>query len=787
MKLATKNWGKILLALIASIAIVGVTACASKTSTATSTATNPTTTTTSPSGTAGSAPPEVTQYEKDWPLPGKDYNNTRATTDSAINSTNVATLGVSWVFNVPSGQGTFGSISTTPIIMGNNVYIQDIGNNTMALDLTTGAQKWQKVYNIANEGPNGASVGYGKVFVSASPYEMVALDATTGNEIWRTPLVDIEKNPSQGVNGIDIQTTVYDGIVYTSTVPGNAGVFYAGGGMGVIYALDQSTGKVVWSFNTIQDTNLWGHPEINSGGGAWYQPSIDTKTGNLFIGTGNPAPFPGQPKATGIPQDWPNGTSRPGANLYTCSLLALDHATGELKWYNQVRPHDINDYDLQIPPILATANYAGKQQDVVITAGKMGYVYMMNRSTGNLLWSIPVGTHTNDLLSAFPTDAQIPVIPSSIGGVETPMSYADGVVYVLANNTPSEIKNGLTTPVFGLNKSTSDLLAIDINYGRVLWDVPLNAGGFGGTTVVNDLVFTATYDGKIYAFKRDTGAQVWSYQAPSGVNSFPAFAGDMMVLPDAGPGGPASVLGFKLGATNPAVKLASPADGANIAAGDLVVNAEVTNFNVVDKQGEANNDVEGHLHFYLDVDAPTTTGQPAIPSSGTWADVSGTTYTFPKVAAGTHTISVELVNNDHTPLNPPVVQKITVTLDNNPRLTISSPTNGAIKKAGSITINASVTNFNVVDKQSQANNVGEGHLNFYMDVQPPSDPTKPAIPASGVWAHVSGTSYTFDNVPVGLHTFYVQLVSNDHTPLSPDITASIQVQVITYTGGYGAQ
>ena len=243
--------------------------------------------------------------------------------------------------------------------------------------------------------------------------------------------------------------------------------------------------------------------------------------------------------------------------------MAFDHKTGELKWYNQVRPHDINDYDLQIPPILASANYAGKQQDVVIIAGKMGYVYMMNRQTGALIWSIPVGQHINDLLAAFPTNAQIPVMPAAIGGVETPMSYADGVVYVLANNTPSEIKNGLTTPVFSLDKSTSDLVAIDINYGRVLWDVTLPAGGFGATTVVNDLVFTGTYDGTIYAFKRDTGQQVWSYKAPAGINALPAFAGDMMVLPVAGPGGPTSIIGFKLGSTSPAVKFVSPTDGAS--------------------------------------------------------------------------------------------------------------------------------------------------------------------------------------------------------------------------------
>ena len=160
--------------------------------------------------------------------------------------------------------------------------------------------------------------------------------------------MDITKNPSQGVNGIDMQTTVYDGLVYISTVPGNAGIFYAGGGMGVIYALDQATGKVVWSFNTIQDQNLWGHPEINSGGGCWYAPAVDTGTGDIFFGIANPAPFPGQVKSGNITQDWPNGTSRPGNNLYTNSLMAFDHKTGEVQWFNQVWPHDISDYDLMM-------------------------------------------------------------------------------------------------------------------------------------------------------------------------------------------------------------------------------------------------------------------------------------------------------------------------------------------------------------------------------------------------------------------------------------------------------
>ena len=732
----------------------------------------------------GTTPKEVTQYSRDWPVSNKDYSNTRATTDSQINSSNVKTLGVSWVFNVPSGQSTFGSISTSPIIMGNNVYIQDLGNNMINLDLATGQQKWQTVYNISNTGPNGAAEADGKIFVSAGPYDVAALDATNGKQIWKTTLVDIAKDASQGVNGIDIQATVYDGLVYFSTVPGNAGVFYAGGGMGILYALDENTGKVVWSFNTIKDSGLWGHPEINSGGGAWYAPAIDTKTGIMYWGIANVAPFPGQPQAPGINQNYPNGSSRPGADLYTQSLLAIDHKTGKLLWYTQVWPHDISDYDLQIPPILASTNFGDKQQDIVIAAGKMGRVYAMNRQTGALLWTTSVGEHNgNDELGVYPTSGNVTVIPGVLGGVETPMAYAGGVVYVLANNLADDMTNGLTLTLHSFAENTSDLVAIDVNTGHIMWDKKLPGGGYGGATVVNDLIFTGTFSGTLYAFQRDTGDQVWSYQAPAAVNAWPSFTGDMMVWPIAGPGTP-SVIGFKLGATSPAIKFVSPNNGDALAAGDLTVNVEASNFAVVAKQGQANGFGEGHIHYYLDVDAPTTQGQPAIPTgTATWAQSASTSYTFKNVAAGTHTISIELVNNDHTPLNPPVVQKITVTVDTNPRLKISQPTNGAIKKTGSITISADVSNFNVVDKSGQAAVNGQGHLRFFIDVQPPTNITPP----TGTWADVAGTSYTFTNVPVGLHMFYVQLVNNDGTPLSTNAVDKIQIYVITYTGGFGAQ
>ena len=765
MKRVSLKWGRVVLALV-MVAVLAATlaACSSSSS--------------------GSAPPEVTQYATDWPLPNHDYANTRATTDSTINSTNVNTLGVAWVHNVPSGTSTFGSISTTPIIMGGTVYIQDIGNNIMALDLATGQQKWQTVYNLANLGPNGVSVGYGKVYGSAGPYAVASVDMSTGQETWRKTLIDI----SQGQNGIDMQTTVYDNIVYVSTVPGNAGIFYAGGGMGVIYALDQKTGNVLWSFNTVNPPDVWGNPVVNSGGGCWYDPAIDTNTGMSYWGIANPAPFPGQPKVTGITQDYPSGSSRPGPNLYTCSMLALDHKSGKMAWYTQVWPHDISDYDLQIPPILGSANYGGKQQDIVLGAGKMGRVYAFNRDTGALLWDTEVGQHNgNDELAVWPANGNITVLPGILGGVETPMAYADGVVYVAANNLAVTYTNGLNYSVAPFSTNTGDLVAVDVNTGHILWDNKLPSGEYGGATVVNDLVFTGTFDGMLYAFKRDTGQKVWSYQAPAGVNAWPAVAGDTLVWPIAGPGGPASIIGFRLGATIPAIKFVEPTNNASLPAGDINVSVEVTNFKLTDKLGQPNVAGEGHIHYFLDVAAPTTPGQPAVTAPGTYAATASTTYTWHNVPAGTHTLSVELVNNDHTPLTPSVVQTITVTTDMNPRVTILQPQNGAIGRAGSITIDVSVSNLNLVDKLGQTNVPGEGHIHYFLDVTPPTTPGQPAVTAQGTYAATAATTYTWQNVPVGLHTLSVELVNNDHTPLNPPVVSQVQVYAITYTGGLGGQ
>ncbi len=508
-------------------------------------------------------PPEVTNYSKDWPLPNHDYGNTRAATNSTINSGNVNSLGVAWSMPIV-GITAYGGAASTPLILGNTIYFQDLKSNVYSLDLKTGKVSWAQMFDDTNYGPNGPAVGWGKVFVDRGHYNISALDAKSGKVLWTTRLSYVN------TTGIDIQPTIYDGMVYVSTVPGTSDLnWYTAGGIGIIYALDQETGKVRWNFSTVDSPNLWGHPEINSGGGCWYTPAIDTNTGIIYWGIANPAPFPGT-------KEYPNGSSRPGPNLYTDSMMALNHSTGSMKWFNQVYPHDLYDYDLQIAPVLANGNVSGKQQDIVIGAGKMGKVFGFNRESGALLWSTAVGEHNeNDSLDRLPEGVITRTMPSVSGGVETPMAYADGIIYVpvmdkFADWTPTEF----VSSTFNFTTGRGGLWAVNTSTGKVQWYKKFNSIDVGGATVVNDLVFTATYDGTIYAFKRDTGENIWTYKAPARINGWPAVSGDTIVWP-CGVSGKPSLVAFRLGLSNASQTTTSSA-GTNISiVGPVFQNATV--------------------------------------------------------------------------------------------------------------------------------------------------------------------------------------------------------------------
>ena len=237
-------------------------------------------------------PPEVSAASDEWPLPGRDYANSRARDDSTITSDNVDRLAVAWSVPLP-GSAAFGNAATTPVILDDTVYLQDLQSNVWAIAIDNGAVKWTHTYNQFQIGPNGVAVGYGKVFAVAGDKKIAALDLETGTELWSTA---INNTPSEGV---DIQPTVVQGLVFASTVPISIGGQYKGGDRGVLWALDAETGEKVWSFDTIQSPDLWGHPEINSGGGSVVPARDRCRARARVLGHRQPRAVPGH---AGVPE-----------------------------------------------------------------------------------------------------------------------------------------------------------------------------------------------------------------------------------------------------------------------------------------------------------------------------------------------------------------------------------------------------------------------------------------------------------------------------------------------------
>jgi glucose dehydrogenase len=470
-------------------------------------------------------PPELTQYAGDWPAPQGNLAGTRAAQGAKITAANVGTLKIAWRMPV-TATGAYGGMSATPLVAGDTVYAQDMMSNVFALDRATGEPKWTKQYDIPSIGPNGLALGYGMVFGPiGDTAEVFALTADTGKEVWR---VKLSSNPGEGV---DIAPTVYNSTVYVSTVPGTSKAFYGGGRKGIFYALDAGTGAVLWQFDTTTD-NLWGNPRVNSGGGLWESPSVDD-AGNLYFGVGNPGPFPGGKSAFG---DFPNAASRPGDNLYTCSMVSLDGKTGALRWYVQARPHDLFDLDLQGTPVLTTATIGGKDTRLAIGSGKAGVVIAADAGTGKVVWKTPVGKHENDDLQAVPKGQTVEILPGVLGGVESPLASADGTVFVPINDLPvNTTDEELDFAGLDVTKGTGELVALNAADGSVKWKVDFPAINVGAATVANDVVFTATLDGLVRAFDAKTGKPLAIAQLAAGINAPPAVAGDLLVVAAAGP------------------------------------------------------------------------------------------------------------------------------------------------------------------------------------------------------------------------------------------------------------
>jgi outer membrane protein assembly factor BamB len=449
--------------------------------------------------------------------PNVDTSNTRYV-GGPIDSSNVATLATAWTLPITT-KSEYGSYSSAPIISGGVIFSQDLDSNVQAINLKTGKVIWTKTYESPDQGPNGLVVQGGRVY-GATTNAAFALNEKTGQQLWS---VTLARNVHEG---IDMAPGYHDGIVYVSTVPGNTTQFYKGEGVGILWALEGTTGRKLWHFDTVPE-NLWSseNVDINTGGGLWYAPAFD-EHGYMYVGTGNPGPFPGT-------NEFPWGTSRPGPNLYTDSIVKLNAATGQIKWYYQLIPHDLYDHDLQDPPILASVG--GKY--VVLAAGKGGFVIALDAETGKLLWKRSVGTHNghdNDNLYALKGEyskLKTPetVYPGLLGGVIAPMATNGSLVFVPVVNHSVTITSQSETeersPLEG------EIVALEVATGAVKWDQKLPSAAFGATTAVNDLVFVTSFTGKLFAFNDSNGSVAWEAALPAGSNTGVSVSGDTVVAP----------------------------------------------------------------------------------------------------------------------------------------------------------------------------------------------------------------------------------------------------------------
>jgi outer membrane protein assembly factor BamB len=469
--------------------------------------------------------------------PNGNLANTRYSS-GPIDSATASKLGVAWHMPI-TAKSLYGAYSSSPVIADGVIYSQDLESNVQAIELQSGKVLWTKTYESADQGPNGLVVGGGRVY-GATATSAFALNEKTGAQEWTVELIRNSKE------GIDMAPGYHDGIVYIATVPGNNAKFYGAGGDGILWALEASSGKKLWSFNTSASENLWGKPEVNSGGGVWYAPAFDEQ-GSIYFGTGNPGPFPGTAQ-------YPWGSSRPGPNLYNDSLVKLNASTGKLQWYYQAFPHDLYDHDLQDPPMLMSVG--GKQ--VVVTAGKGGFVYELEQATGKLLWKRAVGKHNgHDLDGVYAmkheySKLHMPetVEPGLLGGVIAPMATNGTTIFVPVVNLPVHYTSQ-TESTEGPEES-GELVALNAATGAVDWVQKLATPAFGAATAVNDVVFATISSGTVYAFDDSTGDVVWQAQLPAGTNTGVAVSGNTVIAPAGLPtkeGQTPELVAYRLGAS----------------------------------------------------------------------------------------------------------------------------------------------------------------------------------------------------------------------------------------------
>jgi len=460
-----------------------------------------------------------------WLTHSGDYTGQRFSPLTQITAANVEQLAAQWTFQT----GVVNKFETTPIVVDGMLYLTGALNHAWAVDGRTGKQLWHYQRTL----PEGLKVCCGMVnrgfaiygdrlFMVTLDAHFVALEAKTGKVIYDIEMAKV----ADGFAGTGAPLIVNDKVIV-----GVAGGEFAN--RGFIDAYDPMTGRRIWRFHTIpspgeKGSDTWRGDAWQRGGGpTWLTGTYDPAANLLYWGTGNPNP------------DW-NGETRPGENLYTDSLLALDPDTGTLKWHFQFTPHDTHDWDANEVPVLADLTVNGRPRKVVMMANRNGFFYVLDRLTGEFLlgkpfvhttWAKEIGSDGKPLVlpDQEPTETGTVTCPDLYGGTNfMSPSYdaARGLFFVTARETcmrfiarPSATQNvgdrtmGGTVQLVTEPKRAGALRAIDPLTGERKWQILYDDAGWAGVlATAGGVVFSGDHQGNFFAADSKTGQKLFQFQ-----------------------------------------------------------------------------------------------------------------------------------------------------------------------------------------------------------------------------------------------------------------------------------
>ena len=476
--------------------------------------------------------------QANWPamhgrLDGNRYSELRQITPS-----NAAGLKVKWVFPVPNS----GRLQGTPQVQDGVMYVPST-NSVTALDAGSGAQLWEfsrpptqgLIGNARSPGNiRSVSIAGDTLFMQTDHAHLLALNRHTGQVLWDTEMADYRKNYNATGSLLAVENLVVAG-----TAGGEEGV------RGFLAAYDQKTGKEVWRFWTVPakgepGSETWEGPDMEHGGGpTWLTGSYDPAERTVYWPTGNAGP------------DF-NGDNRKGDNLYTCSILALDVATGKLKWHFQPTPHDEWDWDAVQPVVLVDAPYRGQPRKLLLQANRNGFLYVLDRLNGKMLlakplvkkltWAKEIAPDGRPVMNPnqVPTPEGALICPAVEGAANffsTSYNPATRLFYVnTLERCAVYTKRSGTTWQAGrafvggggrrdpADKPQKFLRALDIETGAVKWEVPQDGPGDTWTGVLTTAGGVAIFGddgGALAAADAVTGKRLWSYPFTDSLHTSP--------------------------------------------------------------------------------------------------------------------------------------------------------------------------------------------------------------------------------------------------------------------------